>query len=93
MLKNSCIKLEDRVGIVRNIVRDQIQQIKVVFESFEIVEDYFTSPLPSGTIGIHKVRKLDGILHTCSLMEIKCKCAIFPHKSGHPLVALNHQVW
>ena len=88
---DSCIKVKDSLGVVRNILLND--KVTVVYEVFKSVDNFFDYPLPSGCLGIHRVAKLDGVLHTCSVSEIKCKFTMLPCKGGYLVIALTHQVW
>lgn len=57
----SCLYLEGRVVVVRNIVLF-IREIHVLYEVFETGTAFFKYPIDSKTMGVHLLSKLSGQL-------------------------------
>lgn len=52
-VKDSCVRLNGSISIVKNIVQDDNdQELYIVYKSFKKIENFFTSPLDSSLLGI-----------------------------------------
>ena len=65
---DNCVKIGQDVCLIRNIICDKSEEVKVVYEMFEKVSSFFDYPLPSSHLGIYKVSDESGRLTTCGRM-------------------------
>lgn len=76
--KDSCFRTsEGNVYVLINIVKRD-NSVVLIGNKFQQVEDYYTYPLPSSTLGILKVSNLDNIRHVISVEDVDAKCWLMP---------------
>jgi len=72
--KDSCFKTsEGNIYVLINIVR-RGESVLLIGNKFHQIEDYYSYPLPSSTLGILKVSNLDNVRHVIPLENIVAKC-------------------
>jgi hypothetical protein len=69
--------------LVKNILRNELQQLYVVCQQFQTSCDLFTYPLSSSSIGIIKVSGWENQLFTVSVEDVTGKCVCIPHSENN----------
>lgn len=76
--KDSCFRtFEGNIYVLINIVR-RGNSVLLIGNKFHQVEDYYTYPLPSSTLGILKVSNLDDVRHVIFVENVEAKCWLMP---------------
>lgn len=76
--KDSCFRTsEGNIYVLINIVK-RGNSVFLIGNKFQQMEDYYTYPLPSSTLGILKVSNLDDVRHVISVENVKSKCWLMP---------------
>ena len=88
---DSCIRVDNEIGIIRNIIVSESSDVKFLYECFRVVTDFFDFPLPSSDLGIFKVSDLTCTIKCASFTEIDCKNMRLPYRGHYIVVPLLHQ--
>jgi len=89
---NCCI-IENKVGIIKNLLRSRqvgSSEVYIVFEEFESKESFFGEPLDSQSLCIFVVAKLSGFHKVISLSDAITKCLLLPYKNKFVVVPQMH---
>jgi len=88
--KDSCFKTsEGNIYVLINIVK-RGKSVLLIGNKFHQIEDYYSYPLPSSTLGILKVSNLDNVRHIIPLENILAKCWLMPDDPVFLCVPLLH---
>ncbi|XP_071111468.1 uncharacterized protein [Haliotis cracherodii] len=87
---NNCVKLDNDVVIIKNILLHSNQDISIIYEKFMDKSDFFTYPISSSIIGIHKVSRLTRHLFVGKLTLIKCKYVLLPKHDSFIAIPVMH---
>jgi hypothetical protein len=68
--KDSCVRINGKVSLVKNIVLSNDDKMFVVYQSFQQMENFFTVPLESNLLGIVIVSNLDNNIQVAKLCDI-----------------------
>ena len=90
--KDSCVRVFDTIGLVRNIVSLD-SEIFIVYVQFSKVSSFFDTPLSSSLLGIHKVSDLGVQLQVAKLSDIQSKCVLIPFKREFIVIPFTDTVW
>lgn len=90
---DNCVKVGSRIGLLRNILASKEGgHIMVLFEPFNSISTFFTSPLYSSDLGIYKVAHLKGRFDIVPLSEIVCKYVMLPYENNfYVVIPVIHQ--
>ena len=91
--KDSCIRLDDRIGKIVNIlVRED--EVYLVYKLFKRSRQFFSTPLDSQLLGIHIVSELQNATFVEKRFNIQAKCVLLPY-TGETYVAIpmTDNVW
>lgn len=100
-LENYCFKITEadhgvmigmEIGCIRNIVSSR-QCISVIYQAYAVRENFFDYPLPSGSLGIFKVSRLQNNLKMCSIESITAKYLLIPFSAKTIAFPLLHSDW
>jgi hypothetical protein len=76
--KDSCFRtFEGNIFVLVNIIK-RGNSVLLIGNKFHKIEDSFTYPLPSSTLGIVKVSHLDDVRHIISVENVQAKCWLMP---------------
>ncbi|KAK6178907.1 hypothetical protein SNE40_011389 [Patella caerulea] len=90
---DNCVQVGTKIGIIRNILKLDTD-IKLIFEPFGSVSDFFQEPLPSSHLDIYKVSRLTGSYIDASFTNITCKFVRLPYKKDKfVVIPLVHQFY
>lgn len=91
-VKNSCVMVKDgRIGHILEI-HDFSSSIKVAVSFFEVVNNFFSEPLPSSKVGVYKCTQLSENMIWIPLSFIKSKMIIFPFHSSFVTEVLPNSI-
>lgn len=91
--KDSCVRIQGKFSLVKNIVLSSEGEIYIVYQCFQETDNFFTSPLESKLLGIVTVPNYEDIVQVAKLAEVEAKCVIFPYKNEHVIVPYTDAVW
>ena len=86
---DNCFLIGSDIAVVRNFFTYQ-QNDYVVFERFHHMEDFFSYPIRSISLGIFTVARLTGQLQSALVADIVKKYILLPHKQGYVAVPFLH---
>ena len=86
--KDNCAKVECNICLIKNILVSTTLDVKVLIEYFSTVQPFFSYPLPSSNLDIHKVSQLSGIINCVSLTEVTKKYVRLPYKDCFVVIPL-----
>lgn len=93
-VKDSCVRLNGSISIVKNIVQDDnAQELYIVYKSFKKIENFFTSPLDSSLLGIVLVSELENEFRSAKLSSVETKCVLLPFKNKYLAIPFTDSVW
>lgn len=93
-VKDSCVRLNGSISIVKNIVQDDNdQELYIVYKSFKKIENFFTSPLDSSLLGIVLVSELENEFRSAKLSSVETKCVLLPFKNKYLAIPFTDSVW
>lgn len=93
-VKDSCVRLNGSISIVKNIVQDDNdQELYIVYKSFIKIENFFTSPLDSSLLGIVLVSELENEFRSAKLSSVETKCVLLPFKNKYLAIPFTDSVW
>jgi hypothetical protein len=91
---DNCCIIENKVGIITNILRSRqvgSSEVYVVFEEFESKESFFVEPMDSQSLCIFVVSKLSGFHKVISIADaVFTKCLLLPYKNKLVVVPQMH---
>jgi len=90
---DNCFVVTDKIGVVKNVLRDVTHDVCtgfIVFEEFENVESFFEEPLDSKTVSVFYVNKLSGTRVVYAVADVKTKCVMLPYKQGFVVIPQLH---
>ncbi|KAK3929625.1 Deoxyguanosinetriphosphate triphosphohydrolase-like protein [Frankliniella fusca] len=89
---NNCCKLRDNsIILVNNFAFDSTKKTKVAIgRKFRNLEEAYSYPFESSSIGIHLAHTLERNLKTWPVNDIDSKCFRMPFKHGYLIVPLMH---
>ena len=90
--KDSCVRVGDKVGLIRNIVSHESDNY-IVYVEFRRTRDFFETPLSSSLLGIHRVSDIGVQLHVAKLPDIQSKCVLLPYKRDFIAIPYTDSVW
>lgn len=90
--KDSCVRVGDKVGLIRNIVSHELENY-IVYVEFGRTRDFFDTPLSSSSLGIHRVSDVGTQLHVAKLSDIQSKCVLLPYKRDYIAIPYTDSVW
>lgn len=86
---DNCIKVDDKVGIVKNILEEP-QRVCVVYSRFHSDEPFFSYPLDSRLIDVHKVSLLSNTLRVADISQVQGKFVLLPFQGKDVAIPLLH---
>ena len=93
---DNCVRVRNYVVLVKNIIQ-QAESKKlgssvyyIVYQRFHNQEPFFTYPLPSADIDIHKVSALKKQLYVTKFQNIKGKYLLLPYKACFIATPIMH---
>ena len=86
--KDNYAKVGCNTCLIRNILVSTTLDVKVLIEYFSTVQPFFSHPLPSSNLDIHKVSQLSGIINCVSLTEVTKKYVRLPYRNCFVVVPL-----
>jgi len=76
--RDGCVRLNDRsIVVIKNILKVSGGAV-IVYSVFDIVEEFFTYPLPSSCLGIVRVSSLETEVRFTDVSNIAHKCIALP---------------
>lgn len=74
------VLVDNEIGCIQNIIspKHSNSQITVIYQTYQVMENFYDYPLPSGNLGIYIVRSLQKTLKTSSYRKIQSKYVLFP---------------
>lgn len=93
-VKDSCVRLNGGISIVKNIVQDDNdQEVFIVYKSFKKRENLFTSPLDSSLLGIVLVSELENEFRSAKLSLVEANSVLLPFKNKFFAIPFTDSVW
>lgn len=87
---NSCISIGKEIVLIRNIIRLEEGKIRILYEPYQNISNFFDSILPSSHLGVKKVSALSGSIKCAALKEVRHKYFRLPYKDGFVVSPLSH---
>lgn len=90
---DNCVKLKnEEIVIIQNIVKlaGNTHDVCIVYNKFTKVENFFTYPSDSASIGIYSVSELSASMEFCLISSIDKKYVLFPFKKVYIALPLLH---
>ena len=86
---DNCVKIKSDIGLVQNIIQSE-SGTYIVFKRFESRAPFFTYPMDSELLDIHKVYRLSEQLYVEEVKGIGGKYVIMPYKHCHVVMPIIH---
>ena len=90
--RDSCVRVRGQIGQIRNILKTGTE-ISIVYCRGLSMEDFFTTPLQSSLLGIHKLSGFGDNLHVASLREVQAKCVLLPARDKLIAIPFTDSIW
>ena len=87
--RDSCFKIGNDVAVAKNFFRCS-EGCFVLYSKFQMVSDYFSYPLKSGSLGIYLVSDLSDEVHTAKISCVECKLVMLPKGEDFVVLPLLH---
>jgi hypothetical protein len=85
---DNCVKVNDCIGLVRNILVMNMDKLYILVEYFHRISDFFDYPLSSKKIGIYRVSQLRRLLTLVPVPDIQSKYVLLPEQGRETSIAM-----
>lgn len=85
-----CVKIGGRISIVKNIFECVDHGLFVVYKAFTKLGDFFSYPMPSHVLDIHKLDELGEELLVATIFEIEKKYVLLPAEDDFVAFPILH---
>lgn len=90
--RDNCVRIGNEIELVRNLIQLGSDPVKILYEPFKTVEDFFQHPLPSSNIGVYRVSNVLKSLKCAMLSSVTCKYVRLPYKESFCVFPLVHNM-
>ena len=90
--KKSCFSTADGDVVILNNIVKRHNNVRLIGQKFNRMEDFYTYPLPSSSLGIYKVSELSEERSVYDLESVKAKCWLMKDGESFLSVPLLHTV-
>ena len=86
---NNCVQVGSKCVLVRNVFQYK-SGVYILYNEFLIKESFFSYPLESKNVGIHKVSSISNVPLIADIKSVKIKYVLLPYQKKHVAIPLIH---
>ena len=88
---DNCFIIAGHVCVIRNIIATSDDLYDIVYSQFNSSDDFFTKPVRSSLVGIHRLQGLQAACRRTSVTELQTKCVLLSFENCYVAVEMLHK--